>query len=112
MSYGSLKMGGQVSVPQWHCTASAIISTMSYLITMVHEQEERRKHYTLAALIDVWEMFLDGLHFYRTPAVDMTVDEQLIPVNGKCPLRQSMPTSQPRMAPRCAGITVSPLHNH
>ena len=73
---------------------------------------KRRKNDTVAAFGDVWKMFFVGLCRCYTPGVDIAVEEQLVPVRGKLPLRMYLATSQPRIAPCCGGIMMLSLHNH
>lgn len=53
---------------------------------------ERRATDKLAAIRDVWVMFIAKLQKAYIPGVDMTVDEQLVPFRGRCPFRQYMPS--------------------
>ena len=49
---------------------------------------ERRAQDKLAAIRDVWAMFISQLPKFYIPSTDLTVDEQLVPFRGRCPFRQ------------------------
>ena len=53
---------------------------------------ERRATDKLAAIHDVWDMFVDKLCKAYRPSADMTVDEQLVSFWGHCPFHQYMPS--------------------
>ena len=55
-------------------------------------REERLKSDKLAAIRDLWTMFLARLQICYTPGGSLTVDEQLIPTRGRCNFRQYMPS--------------------
>jgi len=46
----------------------------------------------LAAIPDVWQMFVAMMPKMVTPGSDITVDEQLVPFRGKCPFHQYIPS--------------------
>jgi len=41
----------------------------------------------LAAVRDVWDMFIAQLRKPYIPGTDMTIYEQLVPFRGRCPFR-------------------------
>lgn len=55
-------------------------------------REERRSTDKLAAIRDIWIMFVSKLRKYYIPGTDITVDEQLVPFRGRCPFRQYIPS--------------------
>ena len=55
-------------------------------------REKRLKVDKLAAIRDLWTMFLARLQIYYTPDGSLTVDEQLIPTRSRCNFRQYMPS--------------------
>ena len=55
-------------------------------------REERRATDKLAAIRDLWTMFVATLRKYYIPGTDVTVDEQLVPFRGRCPFRQYIPS--------------------
>jgi hypothetical protein len=55
-------------------------------------REIRRATDKLAAIRDVWQIFVAQLPKMITPGSDITVDEQLVPFRGKCPFRQYIPS--------------------
>jgi len=55
-------------------------------------REIRRAEDKLAAIRDVWQMFVAQLSKMVIPGSDITVDEQLVPFRGRCPFRQYIPS--------------------
>jgi Transposase IS4 len=75
---------------------------------------QRRAIDKLAAIRDVWLMFVVQLKKFYTPSTDLTVDEQLVPFRGKCPFRQYIPSKPAKYGVKiwwcCDGITSYPLN--
>ena len=75
---------------------------------------ERLVNDKLAAIRDIWDMFIAQLQLPYIPGTDMTVDEQLIPFRGRCPFRQYMPSKPAKYGIKvwwnCDGTTSFPLN--
>ena len=59
------------------------------------DREERKKTDKLAAIRDVWDMFVPQLRKFYIPGTDLAVDEQLLGYRGHIPGKTYMP-SKPR----------------
>jgi len=57
----------------------------------MNTREVRHATDKLAAIRDVWRMFVSKLQKMVVPGLDITVDEQLVPFRGRCPFRQYIP---------------------
>ena len=77
-------------------------------------REERRSADKLAAIRDVWTMFVSSLRKYYMPGTDITVDEQLVPFRGRCPFRQYIPNKPAKYGIKvwwcCDSATSYPLN--
>ena len=77
-------------------------------------REERRATDKLAAIRDVWTMFVSTLRIYYIPGTDLTVDEQLVPFRGRCPFRQYIPSKPAKYGIKvwwcCDSATSYPLN--
>jgi len=77
-------------------------------------REQRRATDTLATFHDVWTMFVAQLRKFYIPGTDLTVDEQLVPFRGRCPLRQYIPSKPAKYGVNvwwcCDGATSYPLN--
>lgn len=75
---------------------------------------ERRATDKLAAIRDVWEIFVSQLRKFYIPGSDITVDEQLVPFRGKCPFRQYIPSKPAKYGVKiwwaCDANTSFPLN--
>lgn len=56
------------------------------------DRPARRRNDKLAAIRDVFDMFVSQLPKVFVPYENTTADEQLVPFRGKCPFRQYLPT--------------------
>ncbi|XP_062322103.1 piggyBac transposable element-derived protein 4-like [Osmerus eperlanus] len=52
----------------------------------------RRATDKLAAIREVWDMWVEGLPRLYDPGREVTVDEQLVAFRGRCPFKQYMPS--------------------
>ncbi|CAB4057640.1 unnamed protein product [Lepeophtheirus salmonis] len=50
----------------------------------------------LADIREVWDNWVELLPYLYNPGRDVTVDEQLVPLRGRCPFRQYMPSKPAR----------------
>ena len=77
-------------------------------------REERRATDKLAAIRDLWTMFVARLRKYYIPGTDITVDEQLVPFRGRCPFRQYIPSKPAKYGIKvwwcCDSATSYPLN--
>lgn len=77
-------------------------------------REQRRATDKLAAFRDVWPMFVAQLRKFYIPSTDLTVDEQLVPFSGRCPIRQYIPSKPDKYGVKvwwfCEGSTTYPLN--
>lgn len=64
-------------------------------------RDERREYDKLAAIREIWDLFLPTLRQFYVPREDLTVDEQLVGYRGRVPGRTYMPSK-----PRKYGIKV------
>jgi len=51
---------------------------------------QRKANDKLAAVLEVWDRFVENCNKLFEPFEDMTVDEQLVAFRGKCPMRRYM----------------------
>ena len=58
----------------------------------IYSRTERRKTDCLAAISDIWNMFLSQIRQHYVPDADITVDEQLLGYRGRVPGRTYMPS--------------------
>ncbi|CAF1049694.1 unnamed protein product [Rotaria sordida] len=77
-------------------------------------REERLKVDKLAAIRDLWTMFLARLQICYMPGGSLTVDEQLIPTRGRCNFRQYIPSKPGKYGVKifwcCDSDTAYPLN--
>ena len=79
-------------------------------------REERLKADKLAAIRDLWAMFLARLQICYIPGESLTVDEQLVPTRGRCNFRQYIPSKLGKYGLKifwcCGSDTAYPLHGN
>ena len=77
-------------------------------------REERRATDKLAAIRDLWTMYVATLRKYYIPGTDITVDEQLVPFRGRCPFKQYIPSKPAKYGIKvwwcCDSATSYPLN--
>ena len=77
-------------------------------------RENRLKEDKLAAIRDLWMMFLAQLRICYIPGESLTVDEQLIPTRGRCCFRQYIPSKPGKYGLKifwcCDSSTACPLN--
>lgn len=77
-------------------------------------REERLKVDKLAAIRDLWQMFLVHLQICYMPGESLTVDEQLILTRGRCNFRQYIPSKPGKYGLKifwcCDSNTAYPLN--
>lgn len=54
-------------------------------------REARKSNDRLAAVREIWDLFISNVQKYYTPGVNLTIDEMLVPFRGKCRFRMYMP---------------------
>ncbi|KAB0790446.1 hypothetical protein PPYR_15168 [Photinus pyralis] len=74
---------------------------------------ERKSIDKLAAIRDIWDMFVQQLSNSYTPGLDMTIDEQLVGFRGNCPFRQYIKSKPSKYGIKifwiCDSVTAFPL---
>lgn len=54
-------------------------------------RDARKADDRLAAIRELWELFIGSCHNYYTPGSNVTIDEMLVPFRGRCKFRMYMP---------------------
>lgn len=54
-------------------------------------REARKVNDKLAAIRELWELFINSCQKYYTPGQNVTIDEMLVPFRGRCSFRMYMP---------------------
>jgi hypothetical protein len=75
---------------------------------------EKRAIDKLAAIHDVWQLFVSQLCKFFIPGVDIMVNEQLVPFRDKCPFQQYIPSKPTKYGVKiwwaCDANTSFPLN--
>lgn len=58
----------------------------------IRSREERRQSDKLAAIREVFQLFLENCQKSVVPGPNLTIDEQLVAFRGRCPFRQYIPS--------------------
>ena len=83
-------------------------------LTIRRLEHQRSKYDKLVTIRDLWTMFLLQLKSCYIPGESLTVDEQLIPIRGRCCFRQYIPSKPEKYGLKtfwcCDSMTVYPLN--
>ncbi|XP_053296890.1 piggyBac transposable element-derived protein 4-like [Pleuronectes platessa] len=101
---GVYRSRGEAAASLWHPENSRALFRATMPLKQFHTysrllrfddretRPRRRASDKLAAIREVWDLWVSQLPCLYNPGPEVTVDEQLVPFRGRCPFRQYMPS--------------------
>lgn len=76
----------------------AVMSVSRFLFILINlrfddqaTRNERKIYDKLAAIRELWDLFIINCQSYYTPGENVTIDEMLVPFRGRCSFKMYMP---------------------